>query len=215
VDLPCFIPVCFYETSLFSRKDTTRRILEKYVNPSRPAFVLVCDTIYAYNLMIWDRCPSYNEALAKAHRRGFSASRMLCNLRKILNYDDCLSIKRWDDVTNTDTYLNVHERVLDLYQKGGKFTAEVDRFVDASLVRFMKRRTEARSRWEVKYVLGEVAMSIVVTELYGYPLELWEFVPNSCAPDPIGLVYVECREELLQWTGKSQLDRRLQEIDVS
>jgi hypothetical protein len=140
---------------------------------------------------------------------------MILNVRSQFTDVENVCIAKWRDIAGQDNYMGLLQRLSSVVEEDKDLAAVVDQFVVQHVRKFCWRSDEQAAKWEKRYLLEEITMSIYVTEMLGYPRELWESPPNPQFADPIGYLY-ESRPELVQMlVGKRTLSRKLEILVVT
>lgn len=194
-----FIPVCFYTKRLLKRSYVAALLeaLDRYAIQVR---FLFADYLHALNLRI--RGFSLETAGLRAKRAGTNNRNMY---RKLLP-NSATELLVWNDVARRPDFRRFHDAVKNLYVVDAPFALALKRFVSFQ---------QKRSRWDLtgdnetiehEYLLSEIAMSIIVTEVDGYTCEIWDQqeLPNF---DPIRYLYDERSVFLLNALGVTRLRR--------
>lgn len=210
-----FIPICLYAKTAYKRKENMQYIFSKYIQQSKTSLILICDDLHAYNLIIMNRCSSIDEAFKKAKSQCENLQAMISNIHKRFNNKDNVRIAKWNDLTRENKYIRLFDGLRRFVKQDKKLREIVDEFVALHVQKFLWRIDQEALKWEERYLLEEIAMSIYVTEILGYPRELWETPPNPKFPDPIGYLY-ETRTDLIQMlVGNTTLNRKLEILEIS
>jgi tRNA-dependent cyclodipeptide synthase len=210
-----FIPICLYTRTFYRKKENMKYIFSKYVQPSEATLILICDDLHAYNLIIRGNCSSVDEAFKKARNQGENLRSMILNVRRQFADVKNIIIAKWIDIAGQNKYIELYQKLKSILGQGKDLADIVNEFVTSYMRKFYWRRVnEETAKWEKRYLLEEISMSIYVTEILGYPRELWENAPNPKFPDPIGYLY-EKRPEIVQMlVEKKTLARQLEILEV-
>lgn len=209
-----FIPICLYAKTFYRRKEGMKYIFSKYIGQSEASLILICDELHAYNLIIRGNCSSIDEAFKKAKGQGENLRGMILNVHKQFTDVENIRIAIWHDIAGENKYIELLKNLKKILEQDKDLRDVVDEFVTLHVRKFRWKIDKEAVKWEERYLLGEITMSIYVTEILGYPRELWETAPNLNFPDPIGYLY-ESRPELIQMlVGNKTLNRRLEILEI-
>jgi tRNA-dependent cyclodipeptide synthase len=212
---PIFIPICLYAKTFYRRKKNMKYIFSKYIQSSEAAMILICDDLHAYNLIIRGNCSSIDEAFKKARSQGENLHAMILNVHRQFTEVKNLSIVKWNDIASQNKYIELFQNLKSTLEQDEDLAAVVKEFVTSHVRKFYWRRdNKEATKWEERYLLEEITMSIYVTEILGYPRELWEIAPNPDFPDPIGYLYKNKSAIVQKLVGKKVLARRLEILEV-
>jgi len=208
-----FIPICLYSNTFYRKKENIKYLFSKYIQTSESALVVICDSLHAYNLIIRGSCSTIDEAFERAKRQGENLLSMIRNVQKKFTEVDNLWIAMWNEITTQNKYLEILQNLKSIVEQDKELEAVVNKFITLYVRKFRWNPSEA-TKWEERYLLEEVTMSIYVTEILGYSRELWEKAPEPDFPDPIGYLYQNRSELIQRLVGKKILNRRLEILEI-
>lgn len=209
-----FIPVCLYSQSAYRRKDNIDQLLTLIAQRDEGAFILIADFVHVFFLLLTSKSDTFEEAMDKAKQDGANVHRMIENRLSRLGGEIDVLLSYWSDVSACKDYLSLKERVVNAAIVDEKFANVVKVYGEKSLEKLRIRKTEKHSGYERNYLLNEVAMSLYVSEVMGYPIEIWENKPLSYVSDPITYLYTENRNLLKTLAGKDDLQRVQKYVDL-
>lgn len=207
-----FVPICLYTTSFYSKKRNIHLLLTDYVQKSVASLILICDDLHAYNLLIRLRTITEQDAFTRANNYRNNVHAMLSKALARHKHLSSLSISRWQELSSSDGYQQLYRALQDEMKVDQELTQIVDGFVFSHVRRFDWRLDPDALRWERRYLLEEITMSIYATEFLGYHRELWEAPPNESFPDPLGFLYSKRSTLIKSLIGRQLLHRKLEFI---
>lgn len=208
-----YIPVCIYASSFYQKKKNVKKLFSTYVKNATGTLIIVCDILHAYDLILQNPNATVKEAFNKAINKGNNIHCMLSNIRdKHCGHDNVL-VKRWNEIAESEKYISLHTHLCQIVAEDRELNDVLKSFIKQHVIKFRWKIDKEAMHWEKKYILGEIAMSICVTEIMGYKRELWENPPKPDFSDPIGYLYKDRPEIVRALTNTNVLNRRLEIIN--
>jgi hypothetical protein len=201
----CFLPVCSYSNPLRSRVGATHAVGLLASRFSKVAIV-VADELQRINIQL--RGSSVTDALKNSTIAGANTTRMYHTVirGKSLANVEVIELSK---LRRRAEFQNVEARVLTALYSVERFRKETERFVSRASRRFGWRDSAGARQLETEYLNLEIITSVFMSELAGYPFEIWEDLPPASDPDPLTVAYTSAASELSEALGKQVLERRL------
>jgi tRNA-dependent cyclodipeptide synthase len=204
-----FVPICMY-TRFFKRTENFRRFTEEVLQPSRRAFIVVADDLNAYNLI--NRGFPETIAFHNARTEGANVETMIRRIIDTAGLGAHVQVCRWATLTADDDYRSLYERLRMAFDAEPVPAALLQKFVVHHARRMGWQQTKRELEWETRYILEEIAASVLLTEVRGFSAEIWEKIPGPLDPDPLRDLYRDHADLLSQLTGRPVLQRRLHSL---
>jgi hypothetical protein len=201
-----FAPICMY-TRFFKRTDNFRGFADEYLVPARRACIVVADDLHAYNLI--NRGYAEDVAFKNARTEGQNVARMVSRVIESSGLSPRVRIIRWVDLVSSDDYQSLYSLFLASFENDPSLARLLHDFVVHHARRMRWRQEKSTLEWERRYVLEEIAASVLITEVRGFTCEIWEKVPARSEPDPLRDLYAQHTDLLRLVTGKRALERTL------
>ena len=195
-----FIPISI-GTPLFSPR-RIRSLLQTVCRlKPKDILCLICDDLYAMSLLALEEL-DYETAKRKAYSQGY---RLYSLVNRIAKKETNINFKvfRWSVIAERNNF----QELLSIMKKSLKNYNEFKAFV-CRQVNIWKKRTKQKHsvdpEWEWAYLLNEVTMSLYITEIMGYHIEIY---PNHDIPF-IEWLYANSEELLKKILKKNYLQRQ-------
>lgn len=201
-----FLPVCLYATTKYRQKSFFENLLMNLTANYKNGLILVCDEARVFDLLITGKCINENEARAKATADGKNILRMIENLLSGHNYRQ-LSLSNWNAVSSSPRYAELEESIVKALANDAEFSEVFESYARALLRKLRRPKAVDIFNYEMRYLLNEVVMSIYVSEILGFPDEIWEVKAIEKPIDPITFLYEDKKILVSEWIGKSVLRR--------
>jgi len=209
-----FIPICLYSKTFYRKKENMKYLFSKYIQTSEATLIVICDDLHAYNLIIRGNCSTIDEAFKKAKKQGENLLNMILNIQKQFTEVEDLRITMWTEIASQNKYTELLQNLKNILEQDKELEAVINEFVTLHIRKFRWSVHKDAAKWEERYLLQEIIMSIYVTEILGYSRELWENAPDPNSPDPIGYLYQNRPELVQRLVGKKTLIRKLEILEV-
>ena len=206
-----FLPICLYSKN-YKLKENVKYVFKNYIIPSKSSLILICDDLHAYNLIIRG-IASQADAFIKAKMQGENLKKMILNVKKKFTELENFELLSWNDLSSQFSFKRILTGVEDHLYKDSELEKQVIQFIITNIQKFNGRVNLSNKKWERRYLLEEIAMSIYVTEIKGYWLEFWDSPPDPHCADPIGFLYKERPDIVKRLVGKNKLNRKLRLIN--
>lgn len=186
-------------------------VFSQYVKSAAASTILICDDLHALNQLMVLRYKDEESALRSARLQGDRMRKQVINsLRRIgIDTDTDIRVLTWQQATNTKAFASLFKNIARMVESDDETRQMLESFVSRHNAILRRSLHENAETLERDYILNEIAMSIFMTEIEGYPAELWEAAPDPGLPDPLRFLYSHKASYLKQLTGKQELKRRL------
>lgn len=206
-----FVPICLYSDGFFLKKENLKYFLYSYSDYSEILFLIV-DKLYAYNLLIKEKALNHDIAERMAIKRGKDVHS--CVKNTMINFaatnpniSPKMTVAYWDDFSKLPEYLNIYNKIRKSFQIDQRLKTYCDNFVNYNLHFLTQIIDQDKINLERKYLFGEIAMSLFISEILGYNNEVWEKHPNPEMVDPINLLYTQETETLKKILNLNRVSR--------
>lgn len=208
-----FIPICLYNQSFYFQKKNIEYLYTHFLKNYPKSLLFIADDLKAYNFLIKDEKIDRNIALEIARKQGTEIKNMVENTLKKFN-DKSVRITKWIDLEETLAFKTIFQNVKNEIKTDSDLEIIVEQFIKYNLHKFGVNKNSESKIYERLYIHSEIAMSIFITEVLGYPTELWDKLPEINSPDPLKYLFENKRDVIKRITGKTNLDRRLLTLDT-
>ncbi|MDH5543698.1 MAG: hypothetical protein OEY64_12120 [Nitrospinota bacterium] len=185
-------------------------IFTNYLLPAEAGVIMICDDLHAYNLILNGSCSTIEQAYKKAYMQAENLHNMLTNIHRKFPESEQISIVRWIDIAGQKECKKLLKNLHQFVNNDNNFRDIINKFILLNLNNFRWNGNKETLVWEERYILEEIMMSIYITEILGYPRELWENAPKPEIPDPIAYLYNNRPDVLRMLTKKNILERKLE-----
>jgi hypothetical protein len=183
-----FYPICIPTRTLYPRKRLFERATDLWLSNSDAACVVVCDRIFAYNLLQREPNKTWISHLTIARRRGANLATMALKSVQHHQIEKKVRVATWDEVGRNRNFFIVRRRIRQLIHNDIAFAKIMKNFVQQYVRGFTAWERGQAEFYEYLYLTNEVALSIFMTEIQGFCTEIWE--PHEEAErDPLSWLY--------------------------
>lgn len=186
-----------------------KHVFQNNIERDGKAFVLVCDDLHAINQLMVLRYKEWTSAEQAARYQGALRKRQAENTLEALDLGAQATVRVWREVACEERFAKMFSQVEELASSDPRFSEILQRFVGSHNDILRRVLHPQAAELERSYILNEIAMSTYVTEILGYPTEIWETAPKQNLPDPLGFLYRERTDWLMNILEVSKLSRQL------
>ncbi len=205
-----FIPVCLYPHTRYRTRQGLLDLVGKFDLSAFDHLIVVADRLLALDRIVTGRFWNETAVFDKARRESKDVFRLIRKVADSQGMRARCRLAYWDDIAASPDFGAFSARLLAACRAEAAFMAQVERFVEARILRFGQGvDPERERRAEFDYILGEISMSVYCTEVLLYWNEIWERPLEPGTLDPLGLLYQGFPQVVRAACGHDRTRRRL------
>src|SRR5262245_8062457 len=192
--LKYFVPICLYPHTKYRTVTGVSSLFAKYNLMQHDHLIVIADRLLALDNLVTGRYWSLNTVFDKARREAEQIFNLVKRVSAKCGARSHGRIVFWDEIAETSHFNEFSDRLRSAFLSEDLLAGALKEFVKRRVNRFgLGSSPEKERNYEREYLLSEVCMSVFCTEYLGYQVEVWERRPPPEIPDPLKLLYRDCR----------------------